>query len=367
MKHPWSFLLFSISLLYGSYVSTAQQNFAIQYLDEYVITNDTIFDHDTIGGLSGITYQAADETYYMVCDDAKKPRFYRATIAINAHKITDIEIDTLIRVLEDTTATTRSVLDLESIQLVENGRFIFTSEGDIKHQKSPRIFTTNAAGKLLSDLELPTYFTPNDSAGNQPRHNASFEGITTDITNDGYWAAMELPLVKDGEEPSFSSGGAPVRITHFNAATGKADRQFTYALDALSKDPKGDFAVNGVTALLQLGAEQFLIIERGYVAGYGSQGNTVKIYLVDSAQATDTLDNVVLPSTINTATKTLLFDFESVRNQLTRSIVDNIEGITLGPLLPDGTQTLILVSDNNFNPPEEQLNQVILLALTTTE
>lgn len=30
-------------------------------------------------------------------------------------------------------------------------------------------------------------------------------------------------------------------------------------------------------------------------------------------------------------------------------LLDNIEGLTLGPWLPDGQRSLILVSDNNFN------------------
>ena len=40
---------------------------------------------------------------------------------------------------------------------------------------------------------------------------------------------------------------------------------------------------------------------------------------------------------------------------------DNVEGRTLGPELSDGRQTLILVSDNNFNL--SQVTQLIALAL----
>jgi len=38
--------------------------------------------------------------------------------------------------------------------------------------------------------------------------------------------------------------------------------------------------------------------------------------------------------------------------------VDNIEGITWGPTLPNGNATLMLVSDNNFNL--EQVTQFLL-------
>ena len=41
--------------------------------------------------------------------------------------------------------------------------------------------------------------------------------------------------------------------------------------------------------------------------------------------------------------------------------IDNIEGMTFGPSLPDGRNTLIIVSDNNFSAG--QFTQFILLAL----
>jgi hypothetical protein len=52
--------------------------------------------------------------------------------------------------------------------------------------------------------------------------------------------------------------------------------------------------------------------------------------------------------------KKILLDF----NQLDIAI-DNLEGMTLGPRLADGSQSLILVSDDNFRP--EQKNQFLLL------
>jgi hypothetical protein len=33
--------------------------------------------------------------------------------------------------------------------------------------------------------------------------------------------------------------------------------------------------------------------------------------------------------------------------------IDNIEGVTFGPDLPNGHKTLLFVSDNNFNPLEK--------------
>ncbi|NEO01152.1 MAG: esterase-like activity of phytase family protein, partial [Moorea sp. SIO3I7] len=41
--------------------------------------------------------------------------------------------------------------------------------------------------------------------------------------------------------------------------------------------------------------------------------------------------------------------------------LDNLEGMTLGPRLSDGTQSLILVSDNNFS--EAQVTQFLLFGI----
>jgi hypothetical protein len=55
-------------------------------------------------------------------------------------------------------------------------------------------------------------------------------------------------------------------------------------------------------------------------------------------------------------TKTLLVDLTDTVHPL-----DNIEGITLGPRLPDGHQSLVLVSDDNFSP--RQITQFVAFAL----
>ena len=59
--------------------------------------------------------------------------------------------------------------------------------------------------------------------------------------------------------------------------------------------------------------------------------------------------------------RTMLLDLSSLRNDDGSVLaLDNIEGITLGPLV-DGKRTLILVSDNNVNPA--QFTQFIALLI----
>jgi len=347
----------------------AENSFKIKYLDESVIYNDSIFSESRIGGLSGIEYHKEQDTYYIVCDDPKNPRFYNASISLKKKKIHTITINQLVKIKDQKNQFLNdNVADLEALRILGKNKLIFTSEGAIKHNHDPSIFITDITGNYQSKFKLPSYFLTDTTSNNKPRHNGVFEGLVNDVNNKGYWAAMELPLELDGEEPTVKDPGAPVRVTHFTTNTGQADFQFTYKLDKLAKDPKKKFGVNGVTGLLQLNKNQFLIIERGYAAGYGTQGNTVRIYLSNIKEATNTLDFESLQNKeYIAATKRLLFDFESIRHQLTDRIVDNIEGITFGPKLANGNQSLILISDNNFNPVSEQINQVILLELVKTQ
>ncbi|KAA1247042.1 esterase-like activity of phytase family protein [Aquimarina sp. RZ0] len=366
-------ILISIIFLCISCKSSSQNihkdSFKIQYLDEFVIYNDSIFKDTKIGGLSGIEYNTQNDTYYIISDDAKMPRFYTASISIEKHKFTSVTIDQLTSIKDKKNKFfDTNIADLEAIRILNTDQLIFASEGSIKHNYEPAIFTTDKRGNFINNFKLPPYFLINSDSNNKPRHNGIFEGLVNDISNKGYWAAMELPLELDGEEPTVYNSGAPVRITHFDINTNQADFQFTYPLDKLAKDPKEKFGVNGVTAMLQLTKNQFLIVERGYAAGYGTQGNTVRIYLTNAQDVTNTLDfESIKDKKYQSATKQLLFDFESIRNQLTDQIVDNIEGITFGPILANGNQSLILVADNNFNPATVQINQLILLELIKTK
>ena len=55
-------------------------------------------------------------------------------------------------------------------------------------------------------------------------------------------------------------------------------------------------------------------------------------------------------------TKRLVFDLDTLN-----IVLDNVEGMTFGPRLPDGRRTLILVSDDNFSPT--QFTQFLAFAI----
>lgn len=61
-------------------------------------------------------------------------------------------------------------------------------------------------------------------------------------------------------------------------------------------------------------------------------------------------------TTYKPASKSLLFNLDSLGR-----FVDNLEGITFGPILPNGNRSLILIADNNFQILEK--SQVFLFEM----
>ncbi len=339
----------------GSLKKTSSETLQLKFLDEYILPDNIIINETLVGGLSGIDYH--NGIYYLVCDDASNPRYYEATIDISNNKIENIEFNNVTKFNDST-----HYLDLEAIRFdAKSNNLFMTSEGSINHQKDPSFFSINAKG-IIDYLEIPNAF----KAGSlqKPRNNGTLEGLCMSYDKKGYWIAMELPLEADGPEPQLIETKSPVRLTYIDLHTKKPRKQFAYLLDKIAKKPLDNFAVNGLTDILAYNTNHFITIERSYSSGLGTQGNTIKLFKIDASNATNSLalSNLKEKDYIPIK-KTLLFDFDDVRTKLTDQSIDNIEGITFGPILVNGNKTIMLVSDNNFNKLGQQMNQFILLEI----
>jgi hypothetical protein len=73
---------------------------------------------------------------------------------------------------------------------------------------------------------------------------------------------------------------------------------------------------------------------------------TIKVFLTDLNKATNILPVNSLKTNTDfiPATKKLLLNMDHLG-----MYIDNIEGMTFGPKLPNGHKTLLFVADNNFN------------------
>ncbi|MCH4823565.1 esterase-like activity of phytase family protein [Gramella lutea] len=357
------FILCCLAFLFSSCAVTRKienEDISLKFLDEYVLPPNTELDNTVVGGLSGIDYK--NGKYFLICDDAANPRIYRASIEIKRDKIEKIQVKQLITVKKNKLHSDE-FLDLEALSFDEDKEeFFVVSEGKIDDGKDPGIFKLSNLGHIEESYSIPVYF----KAGNeqQPRNNGVFEGISESYDETGYWVATELPLEKDASKPKIFPSRSHIRITKFDKKSGEAVSQFSYQLDGIAKLPINYFAVNGVTEILEYAENKFLVLERSYSAGYGSRGNTVKIFQVDSNQASNTLGiDRLKGEEYEVAEKKLIYNFKSVRDQLSDRIIDNIEGMCLGPKLENGKNSLLLVSDNNFNSFAKQINQFILMEI----
>ncbi len=115
---------------------------------------------------------------------------------------------------------------------------------------------------------------------------------------------------------------------------------------------------NGVADILALSESSLVVIER---AASLPAAIAVRLYHADFGPATDVLGGMpsltgqpIAPPMV----KSLAVDLNTVGGL---EPLDNIEGITLGPVLPDGRQSVVLVSDDNFQPFE--VTQFLAFAL----
>src|SRR5579875_1505228 len=68
---------------------------SLRFLGAYNIPYNKRFNGTTIGGLSGIDYDAAKKVYYLISDDRSEMnpvRYYTAKIFINPHGIDSVEM-----------------------------------------------------------------------------------------------------------------------------------------------------------------------------------------------------------------------------------------------------------------------------------
>ena len=333
--------------------------YKIKYLDEFILENNLSFNTHEIGGLSGIDFNGND--YVVISDKSKKPELYSVNINIENDNIHSIEFNNRI-ILK---CNSVEIFDAESIRFLPNSDYLVSTEGSINSHQNPEILHINSNGECTKNYSLPSHFQLNSF--NKPRHNGVFEGLTVNSTSDGFWVINEIPLKEDGKKPKLINTHSPVRLSHYNLNESQPNFQFSYDLERLIKIPLLPFAINGATEILQLDSNHILVLERSYSAGHKTNGNRVKLFLINLKEVKNTLEiNSLKRSKEFAVDKILVFDSKKIKNELKYNLIDNIEGLTFGPELKNGNKSLILMSDNNFSSLGKQFNQFILLELINT-
>jgi hypothetical protein len=252
-------------------------------------------------------------------------------------------------------------LDPEGIAITRTGRLFISSEGlgDRSPRVPPSVIEYTRNYEFVRQLGIPEKFIPpvTGAAQRGVRGNAAFESLTVAPDDASLYTATESALAQDGPDAT-TAHGATVRILEFREGSGTYSpaREFAYDIDAL---PEPGFrtrvAVTGLVELIALGGGEFLTLERGYqeeVRPGPGRRNTIRIFRMSIRGATDIsgMDSLDGRRDVVRARKTLLLDLADLAGLSSElATLENFEGMTLGPRVPDGSRTLLIVSDDNFN------------------
>ena len=206
--------------------------------------------------------------------------------------------------------------DMEGIVFLPSANSVFISA-----ENDQEILEYSLDGQLTGRrLDIPEAF-----GKNRIQRNYGFEALAYSPDTHLFWTTTENALLADKR-----GLGEPVtlRLQSFDEALQPVS-QYEYQTDAPTRDAKKHrFYCFGVPEITALPDSSLLILERElYVPKrYFGAFVTTKIYRTKPSEG---------------STKTLVTSFRThLRN------LSNYEGMCLGPVLPDGRQTLLLICDS---------------------
>jgi len=315
---------------------------------------DLVDEKIPLGGLSGLTYDPGCGLFYALTDDRgyiAPPRVYALKLELDGPTVRPLEVITLRNKRGEPFAD--GDLDPEAVALAQDGSLWVATEGEAHRSVPPRIIAFRLDGSMLHELEIPSAYLPADGRG--VRSNHGFEGLSISPGGARIIAAVESALVQDGPRADLDHGTI-VRLAVFDPVTRRAVAERAYRVEAVPDEPRPPTAYRsiGVSEILALDERRVLVVERSFSAGVG---NTVRIFLVDFETGDDITGLASIPADVNAVDKSLIVDLTDLGID-----PDNIEGLAFGPVLADGRPTVVMVSDNNFQPGV-QTNQLLVLAL----
>jgi hypothetical protein len=342
-----------------------------KFIGEYSLPYRSQFNGTTIGGLSGIEYSPDEDLYYLICDDRSDmipARFYTSKIFVTSKGIDSVSFIKATTLLQNNGSTypnkrqdAYKVPDPEALRFnPKNRTMVWGSEGErtIRREGNiliePSINIINTNGRLLDTFPLPPNMHVRKSESG-PRQNGVFEGLSFADDYKTLYVSVEEPIYEDGPRAGLADSTGWIRIIKYDVATKKQVAQYAYQIDPVVQEAisASAFKINGVPDILALGGQQLLVIERSFSTG--RLGCNVRVYLADMQGADNVADVYSLQKTppAKPLRKSLLVNMDKLGR-----LIDNIEGITFGPRLPNGNRTLLFVADDNFSTGQK--NQFLL-------
>jgi hypothetical protein len=341
------------------------------------------FEGEPVGGISAIAYDIPRDRLYALSDNRDRPRFYTLTATGLTSAAPAIAVESVTYLKNNQgNPYAPGQLDPEGLALTPTGTLLISSEGSPSGMIAPAIGEYDlATGQLKTVLPLPERYIP-DSVLNEAeapalsaaegqtqgiQENLGFEALTINVSSGAggvyepyrLFAATEGPLLQDLDfAPDIPYKN---RFLHYliDPAQTTIVSEHMYEMD-LAPTAAVLHGLSEIALLDQAG--HFLGIERSY----GFEGFAIKLYQLASGGATDisaiaslqnTTDNGT--STISPIRKQLVLDLATLPNPL-----QNYEAMTFGPSASNRSQTLLIMSDDNFDTEQETSLLVFRLSVS---
>ncbi|MEO0540230.1 MAG: esterase-like activity of phytase family protein [Cyanobacteria bacterium P01_A01_bin.105] len=338
---------------------------SVDFLGEVILPAED-FEGTPVGGLSALTYDRNAGRFYALSDDRGSlapSRFYTLDLQLGTEgfQSATIEAVTTLKTPEGDAFPVRQ-LDPEGIAFTPEGTLMISSEGSPRDGAAPFIGQFDLTGQLLTDYRIPDrYLFDGDAETEQTQgveENLGFEALTIPPGMSGYgepfrlFVGTEGPLRQDlDERPDIPYKN---RFMHYLIGPDQSTliSEHWYPMDL---SPLGAVS-NGLSEIEAIDRNgHFLALERAY----GLQGMMVKLYQLATGGASDISAIASLKGDLSALTpiqKQMVLKLNDLPVE-----IDNLEGMALGPNLPDRTRSLILMSDNNFS--DRHKTQLLLFRL----
>lgn len=195
-----------------------------------------------------------------------------------------------------------------------------------------------ATGMLLQTLSVPGVIKDNE------RSNRGFESLTRTPDATTMWAATQEAITVDGPV-STSSNGTVVRLLRFDVTgnTVTTGPQFAYRLEPIHGTSAVGSPQSGLSDLASLPDGTLLAFERSVAVA--TPLYLTRIYELDFTSATDVsvgaLGAGLIDQTYTTVGKTNIYT-----GAIDGASGQNMEGLTLGPRLANGSWVMLGAVDN---------------------
>ena len=322
------------------------------------------------GDYSGIAH-LHDDIYAVVSDKSDSALYFNFRIQVNPKTGEPEQVENL-GFTERTDGTLNDGkpwlglekgFDHEAIVKVSDSTLVIASEGYCRLKELPILPTSADAAKVGYQQNLWESRWP--SSDFYPNYN--FESLAFDSVHQYLWTIPESTLRKDGQPATPQNGLAnQLRLMRLNwgkmkedsnkeeyseqVSSKKAPRYMTtyaYQMDQPSTHKKADIYVMGVSELCVLPDGQLLVLEREAFIPKIKIGAfcKCKLYLINPLNSEEFSMKEKFSSDTPFLKKRLLTEWKTGLSLSKRSFA-NYEGMCLGPMLEDGSQVVILLSDS---------------------